>query len=186
MPFAHEPPDTTPPAGEGWGAGCGAEAGGVDCEGAELCGELGADCDCGELGADCDCGGLEAGCGGWDGPSKPSESGLAAGGSWGTDEALRAPLADLPDAPVGDLPGALATSVAAGDFEASDRPGASAATSAAKPAVSATVPAMTHRRVRLTRASAASRANTARDRGSVVVIRCSLPIMTLPRTGNQR
>jgi hypothetical protein len=197
MRFAHEPPDTTPPPPEdGWAAGCGAETGGVDCVGAELCGELGADCGCGcgcgelgadcgcdcgggELGADCDWGGPEAACGGWDGPCNPSEPGLAAGGSWGTDEAVRAPVADLPEAPVADLPPALATSVAAGDFEASDRPGASAATSAAKPAVSAAVPAMTHRRVRLMRTSAALRASTARDRGSVVLMRCSRPIMTL-------
>ena len=56
------------------------------------------------------------------------------------------------------------------DFEASDRPGATAETSPAKPAVSAAAPAITHRRVRRTRASAASRASTARDRLSFVVI----------------
>ncbi|HUJ34991.1 MAG TPA: hypothetical protein VLW51_07260 [Solirubrobacteraceae bacterium] len=142
MPFAHEPPDTTPPPPDDWGAGaagCGAEAGGVDCAGGELCDGLG------------------TGCGAWEGPCNPSESGLAAGGSFGTaDDELRDPVADPPEV--------LATSVPAGDFEASDRPGATAETRAAKPAVSAAAPAMIHRRVRLTRASAASRASTARER----------------------
>jgi hypothetical protein len=44
------------------------------------------------------------------------------------------------------------------------RPGATADTSAAKPAVSAVAPAITQRRVRLTRASAASRTKAARER----------------------
>jgi hypothetical protein len=93
-------------------------------------------------------------------------SGLAAGGSWGiADDELRT------DAEPVDA------SVRTADFEASDRPGATAETSAAKPAVSAAAPAINHRRVRRTRASAASRASTARDRLSFVVIRCSLPIM---------
>jgi hypothetical protein len=46
------------------------------------------------------------------------------------------------------------------------RPGATADTSAAKPAVSAAAPAITQRRVDLTRASAASRSSTARDRSA--------------------
>jgi hypothetical protein len=45
-----------------------------------------------------------------------------------------------------------------------DRPGATADTSAANPAVSTAAPAITQRRVRLTRATAASRISTARDR----------------------
>jgi hypothetical protein len=44
------------------------------------------------------------------------------------------------------------------------RPGASAETSAAKPAVRAAAPRITQRRVRPTRARAASRIKTARDR----------------------
>lgn len=59
---------------------------------------------------------------------------------------------------------ALALWLALGVFEASERPGATAATSPAKPAVSAAAPAITQRRVRLTRASAASRISAARDR----------------------
>lgn len=66
----------------------------------------------------------------------------------------------------------------AGCLEARDRPGATTETSAAKPAVSTAVPAMTHRRVRLKRASAASRASAARDLVLPVVIRFSPPIMT--------
>lgn len=122
---------------------------------------------------------LGTGCGGCEGPCNPSESGLAAGGSWGiADDAL---LADEDDelAPV-------EASVRTADFEASDRPGATAETSAAKPAVSAAVPAITQRRVRRSRRSAASRASTARDRLLFVVIRCSLPIIPLLGTENQR
>ena len=62
-------------------------------------------------------------------------------------------------------------------FDASDRPGATAETSAAKPAVSAAVPAITQRRVRPTRTMAASRASAADDL-LLVLIRCSRPIMT--------
>ena len=47
------------------------------------------------------------------------------------------------------------------------RPGATADTSAAKPAVSAAAPAITHRRVSRTRASAASRSSIARDRSAL-------------------
>lgn len=46
----------------------------------------------------------------------------------------------------------------------SERPGATAETRPAKPAVNAAAPAMTQRRVRLTRASAASLINAARER----------------------
>lgn len=46
------------------------------------------------------------------------------------------------------------------------RPGATAETSAANPAVSAAAPAITQRRVDRTRASAASRSNTARERSA--------------------
>jgi len=60
----------------------------------------------------------------------------------------------------------LDRAVAAGtcDFEASDRPGATADTRPAIPAVSAAAPAITQRRVRPTRASAASRVRAAGDR----------------------
>ena len=58
---------------------------------------------------------------------------------------------------------AVAVSARPGDLEARVFPGATADTSAAKPAVSAADPAITHRRVRPTRASAASRTSTARD-----------------------
>jgi hypothetical protein len=60
--------------------------------------------------------------------------------------------------------GALALSVPLAFFEVSVRPGATADTSAAKPAVSAAAPAITQRRVWLTRANAASRIMAARDR----------------------
>jgi hypothetical protein len=63
-------------------------------------------------------------------------------------------------------------------LEASDRPGATTDASAAMPAVSAAVAAITHRLVRPTRASAASRASAARDLVVPVVIRSSVPIMT--------
>lgn len=46
----------------------------------------------------------------------------------------------------------------------SERPGATADTSAANPAVNAAAPAIIHRRVSLTRASAASLINAARER----------------------
>jgi hypothetical protein len=52
------------------------------------------------------------------------------------------------------------------DFEASDLPGATEATSAANPAVSAAVPTITQRRVRRIRESAASRNSAARDRSA--------------------
>ena len=53
-------------------------------------------------------------------------------------------------------------------FEAADSecPGATDDTSAANPAVNAAAPAITQRRVRLTRASAASRIIAARDRST--------------------
>jgi hypothetical protein len=85
---------------------------------------------------------------------------LAAGGSWGiTDDEPLVPVVEplAPEVPV-------EATVRTADFDASERPGATAETSAAKPAVSAAVPAMTQRRVRPTRARAASRASTARDR----------------------
>jgi hypothetical protein len=50
------------------------------------------------------------------------------------------------------------------DEDDNEWPGATADTSAAKPAVRAVAPAITQRRVDRTRASAASRINTARDR----------------------
>lgn len=53
----------------------------------------------------------------------------------------------------------------------SDRPGATADTSAANPAVNAAAPAIIQRRVSLTRASAASRSSMARDRSA---FRCSV------------
>jgi hypothetical protein len=59
-------------------------------------------------------------------------------------------------------------------LDAKDRPGATADTSAAKPAVSAAVPAITQRRVRPTRASAASRISAARDGLLAVLIDGSL------------
>jgi hypothetical protein len=59
---------------------------------------------------------------------------------------------------------ALALAAPADAFEASERPGAIADTSAAKPAVRAAAPRITQRRARLTRSSAASRIKTARDR----------------------
>jgi hypothetical protein len=59
---------------------------------------------------------------------------------------------------------ALALWVADGLLAASVRPGAIAETSAAKAAVSAAAPAITQRRVRLTRARAASRIIAARAR----------------------
>jgi hypothetical protein len=53
------------------------------------------------------------------------------------------------------------------DDEDNVRPGATADTSAAKPAVSAVAPAITQRRVDRTRPSAASRINTARGRSTL-------------------
>jgi hypothetical protein len=58
----------------------------------------------------------------------------------------------------------------AGEDEDSVRPGATADTSAAKPAVSAAAPAIVQRRVSRTRANAASRSSMARDRSG---LRCS-------------
>ncbi len=51
----------------------------------------------------------------------------------------------------------------AGVLEPEERPGATAATSTAKPAVMPAVPPITQRRVRLTRSSAASRSDWARE-----------------------
>jgi hypothetical protein len=72
---------------------------------------------------------------------------------------------------------AAATFVPGLDLEASERPGARADTSAAKPAVSAAVPTITHRRVRPTRSSAASRASAAREGFRPVFIRRSVPMV---------
>jgi hypothetical protein len=99
--------------------------------------------------------------------------GSATGGSRGTAD----------DDPVDPDEDPVDATVAADDFDASDRPGATAETSAAKPAVRAAVPTITQRRVRPTRASAASRASAARDWVLSLLIRCSLPIMT--RSGQQ-
>ena len=100
-------------------------------------------------------------CGCCEDPPSPSAAGFAAGGSWGI--AVDAGRED--DEPV-------EASVRTLVFEASERPGATAETRAANPAVSAAAPAITHRRVRRILVSAASRASTARDRLSFVVIRC--------------
>jgi hypothetical protein len=168
MSIAHEPPDTTPPPPPDGAEDCGAGAAGVEGAGDGLCGGLGADCVCvcGELGTDC---------GGDEGPWRPSEPGLAGGGSCGI--AVDWDLALEPE----DDPGAddplAAAALPDGVFEASDRPGATAETSPAMPAVSAAVPAITHRRVRPTRAMAASRASAAGD-CLLVLIRYSRPIMT--------
>ena len=109
---------------------------------------------------------LGADCGGSFGDCSPSELGFAAGGNAGItdDDALLAVV--------------TVVAVRSFDFEASDRPGATAETSAANPAVSAAVPAITHRRVRPTRNIAASRASAARDLSTRLFIRCSSPIMT--------
>jgi hypothetical protein len=64
----------------------------------------------------------------------------------------------------------------------SDRPGATAETRAAKPAVSAAAPAIIQRLVNLTRASAESRSSTARDRSA---FRCS-GVESIIARGNQR
>jgi hypothetical protein len=143
MASAHEPPDTTPPPPEPPPEL--PDEGGDRGPGDEVCGALGVDCVCVGGGFGTDCGGCE-------GPCRPSELGFATGGSCGTAEDA-APAADPP------------VEVSAPDdvFEASDRPGATAETSPAMPAVSAAVPAITHRRVRPTRAMAASRASAARD-----------------------
>jgi hypothetical protein len=71
------------------------------------------------------------------------------------------------------------------DFEASECPGATAETSAAKPAVSAAVPAITHRRVRPTREIAASRESAARDLSSRPAIRGLSPIIRSQRINAQ-
>ncbi len=80
-----------------------------------------------------------------------------------------------------EAPAALALSLAADPevfFAASERPGATADTRAARPAVSAAAPAITQRRVRLTRESAASRISTARERSRPPVFRYSCPILS--------
>jgi hypothetical protein len=118
------------------------------------------------------CGGFGTDCGGWPGDCNPRELGFAAGGNWGIAE------------DVDGVRGSAVVLVPLGDFEASDRPGATAETSAAKPAVSAAAPAITHRRVRTTRRTAASRASAARDLSTRLVIRCSSPIIArLPAQG---
>jgi hypothetical protein len=80
---------------------------------------------------------------------------LAGAGIRGIEE----PLARAPDE------AALAVSLLelVFDLDARECPGATADTSATKPAVAAADPAITQRRVRVTRASAASRARAARD-----------------------
>jgi hypothetical protein len=88
----------------------------------------------------------------------PRPPALAGAGMRGIEEP--APLAD--DAARGAL--ALGTAPPAAFADDTDRPGATADTSAANPAVSTAAPAITQRRVRLTRATAASRISTARDR----------------------
>jgi hypothetical protein len=65
---------------------------------------------------------------------------------------------------------ARALALARFDDADSERPGATADTSAANPAVNAAAPAIIQRRVSLTRASAASRSSMARDRSA---FRCS-------------
>jgi hypothetical protein len=79
------------------------------------------------------------------------------------------------DAPLDGAGAALALSDEdpAAVFGLSERPGATAATNPAKPAVSAAAPTITQRRVRLTRASAASRISTARERSRPPVFRYS-------------
>ena len=100
----------------------------------------------------CDSSGADDGA--WSGACRPSSPALAGGGIGGiADELLRLDVECV----------AVATSARPGDLALSVLPGATADTSAANPAVSAAAPAMTHRRVRLTRSSAASRASTARD-----------------------
>ena len=129
MALAHEPPETTPPPPEptaGAGAGCGRRR--------RLCGWTGCGAAAGLVG--CGCG---TDCGGWPGPAARASSGLPTGGSCGTaDDALRGLVA----APVRGLGPDDGASTPA------SRPGATAETSAAKPAVSAPVPAITQRRVR--------------------------------------
>jgi len=77
-------------------------------------------------------------------------------------------IADPADLAVLAVPAVLAVAAARALelFEDADnvRPGATADTSAAKPAVIIAAPAITQRRVDLTRASAASRSSMARDR----------------------
>ncbi|MBV8944198.1 MAG: hypothetical protein JOZ95_02165 [Solirubrobacterales bacterium] len=131
--FAYEPPETTPPPPPDEDDG----GAGGGCEGM-LWG--------------CDWSGTDEGA--WPGACRPRSPAFAGGG-----------IAGIADERV--LPGVERVAVAAearpGDLDVSVFPGATADTSAAKPAVSAAAAAMTHRRVRLTRASAASRASTARD-----------------------
>ncbi len=124
-------------------------------------------------------GGLGTDCGVWFGACNPRELGFAAGGNWGIadDEDPVLAVAD-PLLAVEDPVLAVVFVVPTVGFDARDRPGATAETSAAKPAVSAAVAAITHRRVRPMRAIAASRASAARDLSSLLVIRCSSPIMT--------
>jgi len=75
-----------------------------------------------------------------------------------------------PVLPVDDA--VVATSACAEeDFEASERPGATADTSAAKPALSAAVAMITQRRVRRTRSRAASRTIGARARSEPKLMR---------------
>lgn len=87
---------------------------------------------------------------------------MAGGGIRGIPEfPLRADEDDEDDDE--DEEDATDVSVLGRDFEASDLPGATAETSAANPAVSIAAPAITQRRVRLIRSSAASRASAARE-----------------------
>lgn len=88
------------------------------------------------------------------------------------------PAAPAPDAPEDAPDDAPAVDADATGCLANDRPGASADTRAAKPAVSAAAATITHRRVRTTRSMAASRASAARDLVVLPFIRCSSRIMT--------
>jgi hypothetical protein len=119
------------------------------------------------------CGWLGTDCGGWFGDCSPSELGLAAGGNWGI--AVTDDDRDEARAPV------LAVAVRPVDLDASERPGATAETSAAKPAVSAAVPTITHRRVRPMREIAASRASAARDLSPRTAVRSLRAVIGVPR-----
>jgi hypothetical protein len=107
-------------------------------------------------------------CGAWPGACRPSAAGLASGGICGdaVDEALRG--------------GAVGVAPVRADevFAASVRPGAIADTSAANPAVRPAAPAITHRRVRTTRTSAASRWSWTTD-GSLRMVTVFVKSITL-------
>jgi hypothetical protein len=110
------------------------------------------------------------------GDESPRSPGFATAGSRGSevDPLVAEPTRAAPDAP--DEADAL---------EPEERPGATAATSTAKPAVSPAVPPTTQRRVRLTRSSAASRSDSAGDRpwdpmwGFCALLICSPGVKTI-------